>query len=213
MSLTKNILIADDHTIVLKGLTYIFRTNFPNCVIREAQSIQEVLHHVTNTNITHLILDLSFADGNSIDYIPTIIEENPLIYILVYSMASEDVFARKLLEMDTSGFLSKNSTETETVQALKIFMEGSIYKSTHLKNTLQESNKTPGENHFGKLSISELRVLGLILNGKRSKEISAEMHLANQTIATFKSRIFKKLGTNNIFEIKKIAELGGIRFP
>jgi len=212
MESLKKILIADDHAIVSKGLVYIFDLNFPDCAITEVATIKEALKQLSTKTFTHLILDLNLTDGYSLDYIPSIIEENPLLYILVYSMASEDIFARKLLAMNTSGFLSKASTGAEVVQALSIFLQGGVYKSKHLRASLNHLNNKAEENIFLKLSVSEHRVLNLILNGKRTKEISAELKLADQTIATFKSRIFKKLGTDNVFEIKKLAELNGINF-
>ena len=100
----KNIDKADDHAIVSKGLSYLFSLNFPECDITEASTIKEALKHLSTKSFTHLILDLNLSDGYSLDYIPRIIEENPLLYILVYSMASEDIFGRKLLGMNTSGF-------------------------------------------------------------------------------------------------------------
>jgi len=212
METIKKILIADDHTIVSKGLTYLFDLNFTDCNITEVSTMQESLKQLCDLSYTHLILDLNLKDGNSLDYIPKIIETNPHLHILVYSMASEDVFGKKLLEMDTSGFLSKASSEIEVLNALRIFLEGGVYKSRHLRNVLNHSDIKLGENIFLKLSASEHRVLDLILRGKRTKEISIELNVADQTIATFKSRIFKKLSTDNIFEIKKLAELNGINF-
>ncbi len=65
---------------------------------------------------------------------------------------------------------------------------------------------------FQHLSITELKVLGSILKGNKTKEIVSEMNVAQQTIATYKTRIFKKLGTDNIFDIQKLAELYNINF-
>jgi two-component system invasion response regulator UvrY len=209
MGISKKILLADDHAIVSKGLSYLFSLNFPECEITEARGLKEMLKLLSSDYFTHLILDLNLSDGCSLDYIPEIIKENPLLDILIYSMAPEDIFGRKILAMNTSGFLSKTASATEVVRAITIFLQGGVYKSSQLKQLLSHSESKIGDNIFLSLSASEFRVLALILKGKRTKEISNELKLADQTIGTFKSRIFKKLGTDNIFEINKLAELNG----
>jgi len=65
---------------------------------------------------------------------------------------------------------------------------------------------------FSNNCLSELKVLGLLLKGGKTKEISNELGVAQQTVTTFKTRIFKKLGTENILQIQKMAELHNINF-
>ena len=171
------------------------------------------MQRLPTDSFTHLILDLNLDDGSSLDVLPEILEKYPDLDILIYSMASEEVFGKKLLPFNISGFLSKKSEEGEIIQALKVFFEGGIYISKKLRKLRNQlSEKQTENNFFQSLSLNELKVLGLLLKGNKTKEIANEFNVAQQTIATYKSRIFKKLGTENIFEIQKLAELYNINF-
>ncbi|MGN6438368.1 MAG: response regulator transcription factor [Agriterribacter sp.] len=208
MESIKKILIADDHTIVSRGLYYLITLNFTGVHIGEVHSLRSLMTELSQNTYTHLILDLNLDDGNSMDVLPGIKQQYPGLLILIYSMVSEEVFGKKLMQYEISGFLSKKSSETEVVQALKVFLEGGIFVSKKLKGTFETPDGDRGaQNIFTSLSVSELKVLGMILKGSRTKEIAYELGVTQQTVATYKSRIFKKLGTDNIFDIQKLTEL------
>ena len=209
----RKILIADDHSIVSRGLHYLITLNFPNSQISEVGSLTDLLKKLPTDEFSHLILDLNLDDGNSIDILPEIIENYPDLLILIHTMASEEVFGKKLMQYNVSGFLSKKSTEAEILNALKVFLQGGIYISKKLRRSFDHREKEgDSKNAFNELSINELKVLSLILKGSRMKEIAGDLNVTQQTIATYKTRIFKKLGTSNIFEIQKMAELHNINF-
>ncbi len=85
MDKKKNILITEDHGIVCRGLYYLIMLNFPGCIIHEVASIKEMKLRLPAGNFTHLILDLTLPDGNSIDVLPGLIEQYPQLKILILS--------------------------------------------------------------------------------------------------------------------------------
>ena len=210
---TENIklLIADDHPIILKGLKYIILQYFPDYQFEEVSSVYELNKILGENTFTHLILDLNLNDGTALDVLPDISNSYPDLHILIYSMASEDIYARNLLNFRISGFLSKNSSEAEILNALRVFFEGGYYVSRSLKTKMQGLQK-PDTNIFSTLSTSELKVLSNMLKGYRSKEIASIMNVKPQTVTTYKSRIFEKLGTNNILDIQRLADLYNVNF-
>ena len=213
MTTVRKILIADDHSIVSRGLQYLITLNFENCAITQVYSLKDLLQTLPTDDFTHLILDLNLDDGNSIDVLPQITQKYPDILILIYSMASEEVFGKKLMQFNISGFLSKKSDESEVVRALQVFLQGGIFISRKLKRSIDSLDEDyTTHNVFADLSITELKVLGLVLKGLKTKEIATELSVTQQTIATYKSRRFKKLNTENVFEIQKLAELYNINF-
>jgi DNA-binding NarL/FixJ family response regulator len=213
MTTVRKILIADDHSIVSRGLQYLISLNFENCAITQVYSLKELLQTLPADEFTHLILDLNLDDGNSIDVLPQITQKYPDILILIYSMASEEVFGKKLMQFNISGFLSKKSDESEVVRALQVFLQGGIFISRKLKRSIDSLDEDyTTHNVFSDLSITELKVLGLVLKGFKTKEIAIELAVTQQTVATYKSRIFKKLNTENVFEIQKLAELYNTNF-
>ena len=213
MTTLKKILIADDHSIVSRGLHYLISLNFEDWNITQVPSLSELMNILPSGGFSHLILDLNLDDGNSIDKLPEITRLYPELAILIYSMASEEVFGKKLMQFNISGFLSKRSSESEIVRALTVFLQGGIFVSKKLKRVLDAAgDEGSNQNLFLSLSLTELKVLGLLLQGNKTKEIANVLGVTQQTIATLKTRIFKKLGTENIFEIQKMAELYSINF-
>jgi two-component system, NarL family, invasion response regulator UvrY len=209
----KKILLADDHSIVSRGLHYLIMLNFDDCHIGEVYSLRELMQRLQKEEFTHLILDLNLEDGNSMDVLPELIKKYADLSILIYSMASEEVFGLKLMQYNIAGFLSKKSTEQEIVRAIQVFLQGGIFVSRNLRRVIDTTNGGPGaDNIFRRLSLTELKVLGFLLKGLKTKEIAGELDVTQQTVATFKSRIFKKLGTENVLEIQKLAELHNMNF-
>ncbi len=197
------ILIADDHSIVSRGLYYLLTLHFSNLVINDVSSINALKKSLSATFYSHLILDINLDAESSIEELPSITTEYPDLKILVYSMASEDIYTKRVMQFDgVCGFLSKKADEQEMLVALRIFLNGGIYV-----NRKQKNNASASENVFLELSDTELIVLRKILSGIRSKEIAYSLNVTQQTIATYKTRIYKKLGTDNLFEIQKMAEL------
>jgi len=165
MDTIKKIIIADDHSIVSRGLNYLISLNFDNKTITEVSSLSDLMKALQAEEFTHLILDLNFDDGNSIEKIPEITSKYPGLLILIYSMASEEVFGKKLMQYNISGFLSKKSNETEIVRALQVFLEGGIFLSKKLRASLENKNPDQAEqNVFQQLSI---RIEGSGLTFKR----------------------------------------------
>lgn len=210
--MNKKILIADDHTIVSRGLLYLINMHFDAYNIDEVSSLKDLFKALEANDYDFLILDINLSDGSSVEHIPGIISKYPLLSILVHSMMAEEVYAKKLMQMGISGFLKKNSTEKETIEALDAFLSGEKYMSRSLKESFFNGKGSNDENIFNRLSITELKVLGLFLKGHRLKEIAAELNVAQQTIATYKARAFKKLGTENVFEIKRLSEIYNVNF-
>lgn len=205
-----SLLIADDHPIILKGLRHLILQHFPSYAFDNTSSIFEMEQALANKKYTHLILDLHLTDGTTLDVLPRIKTTYPDLHILVYSMASEDIYARKLLSLNVSGFLSKSAQESEIVHALRIFFNGGYYISHTLR--AMELASDGSQNRFKTLSTSELKVLSMVLKGYKGKEIAAQLNVKPQTVTSYKSRIFSKLGTSNILDIQKIADLYNINF-
>ena len=200
------ILIADDHSVIRTGLRYLLDRILPKLAIEEADSCHGLHTVLATQSFTHLILDLQLGDCNSMEVIPTIVEQFPDLRILVYTMASEAAFAQRLVQIGVHGFLSKEADEEIARKALDAFLFRGAYLSDELKLLTRENPDKPA-NPFDELSDREMTVLIYLLQGLRVKEISAKLDLRMSTIATYKVRIFEKLGVNNLADMQRLAEL------
>ena len=207
----QKILLADDHSITRRGLKYLLTTHFPGNDIEETQSIADTISYLKKNQPEFAIFDLQLSDGNMLEVLPDIIAQYPQLQILIYSMSSEEIYGKRLLQMGSKGFLRKNADEEEVIRALRSFLSGQNYISHNLNNTLisdlRNHKSKSADNPFIGLSNREVEVTHHLLIGKGIKEISGQMHLHANTVVTYKNRIFEKLSIHNIIELTNLAKL------
>ena len=204
------ILIADDHVIIRRGLTFLLDTYIGQFEIIEAESTHEIVPLIEKHNFTHLILDMQLQDGNVMEIFSDLRKKYPKVKTLIYTMSPEDIFGRRMIQMGADGFLSKLSQEEEVLHALKLFIEGKGYISTNLQDniTAYKNPKTRvSKSPFEQLSMRETEVLMRLLKGQGIKEISKELDIKNNTAATFKARLYDKLQVSNLIDLQNLATI------
>ena len=206
MNIQKQILLADDHVIIRRGMKVLMDNYFKRETIIEADSTAQILMALKEYPITHMILDMQLQDANVIEILPQLRSLYPNIPILIYTMSAEDVFGNRMLQMGAQSFLSKQSDEQEVIKALDLFFQGRPYVSTHLQELMNQSTNTHA-NPLLSLSDRELSVLNRLLKGETVKEISQQLDIKATTVATYKARIFEKLSVSNIIDLQNISEL------
>ena len=206
MNIQKQILLADDHVIIRRGMKVLMDNFFRREIIIEADSTLQILAALKEHPITHMILDMQLQDANVIEILPQLRTMYPNIPILIYTMSSEDIFGSRMLQMGAQSFLSKQSDEQEVIKALDLFFQGKPYVSAHLQELMNQSNNTHA-NPLLSLSDRELSVLNRLLKGETVKEISQQLDIKATTVATYKARIFEKLSISNIIDLRTISEL------
>lgn len=204
------ILIADDHAVIRTGMKYLLAKHFNHKEVEEADSCATMSAKLKEDAFSHLILDLQLGDCNSMDIIQATLSMHPKLSVLVYTMSPENIYGKRLLQMGVLGFLSKQENEETVLRALNLFLLGRSYVSEELKNTLQleHTNKTgQANNPFDELSEREMAVFRYLLQGMRVKEISNRLDLKMSTVATYKVRIFEKLGVENLADMQRLADV------
>lgn len=203
------ILLADDHAIIRLGMKFILDSQFNNCSADEVEDCKCLLEMLRKKVYSHLILDLQLQDCNVINIFSGIRSEFPELQILIYTMSPEEIFGKRLLQLGASGFLSKQSHETEVKRALRLFLMGRRYISDMLQEQFRREAESivKSQNPFVDLSEREMAVAHNLLKGKGVKEIAGELNLKSTTVATYKARIFDKMGVNNMSELHSVARM------
>jgi two-component system invasion response regulator UvrY len=203
------ILLADDHVIIRRGLKFILDANFSGGVVVETDSAKDMMKLLHERTFSHLILDMQLQDANILEVFARVRQLQPNASILVYTMSPEETFGRRMMQLGADGFLSKQSSEEEVIKALGLFFAGRKYISTALQDFLTDHSfrKVTSENPIENLSERELHVLEYLLRGQGVKEIAVHLDLKATTVATYKARIFDKLGVSNIIDLKEVTTL------
>jgi two-component system, NarL family, invasion response regulator UvrY len=201
-------LIADDHSIVRMGLRLMLEDKYPFVHIDEAENGDSIVEKIKQHEYDLLVLDFQMPNTDTFDIISYLLARREDFKILIYSMASEKLYAGKLLKAGVKGFLSKEATSAELLKAVEVVLAHGIYASEQVRaNSLNDTveGATTG-NPFTGLSDKEIGVLNYLIQGKNTKEISTLSNLQMSTISTHKFRIFRKLNVTNMVELIELAK-------
>lgn len=193
-------LVADDHSIVRMGLRLMLESDYPDVLIDEAENGNEIVERVKSVRYDLLILDFQMPNTDTFHLIENVLARDESLAILMYSMASEKIYAGKLLKAGVKGFLSKEAPNTELLKAVQVVLGGGMYASEQ-EGSNDAQSLTAAGNPFSLLSNKEMDVLAYMVQGKTTKEMSTLLNLQLSTVSTHKFRIFRKLNVNNVVEL------------
>ncbi len=200
-----NIIIADDHSMVRKGMKMLLRTQL-NCKnVNEVSSCNELMIELRKKECSHLILDVIFSDGTALEVVPTIRKLYPVIKIMIFSMQLVEVYADAFKQYNVHYYLSKSLNEEKSLKYITGFLNNEQNHSHSVKELHQK-------NPFTILAPRELEILHYLLNGHHTNDIANTLNLSTSTISTVKKRIFEKTETATITQLLELAMLYNISF-
>jgi two-component system, NarL family, invasion response regulator UvrY len=198
------ILLADDHSMIRKGMKLFLQLNLGHSDIEEAGSCNELMSKLSKQKFTHLILDIILTDGSTLEVIPNIIKVYPSLMIMAFSMQPAEIYGEALRNYGINCYLSKTVGEEEMFQVLKSFLNNE--QISHRKKLQPESNP------FTTLAPRELEILHYLLKGFGTKTIAEVLNLRMSTISTIKHRIYEKTKAVNIKELIELATLYNVNY-
>ncbi|MEO5967404.1 MAG: response regulator transcription factor [Ferruginibacter sp.] len=192
------ILIADDHSVVRKGLRQILMEGFPASEIEEVGDAEEMISKVIQSSWDVIISDLSMPGRSGLEALQQIKQINPKIPVLILSIHPEEQYAIRVLKAGASGYLSKDMAPDELVKAVEKVMLGKKYITASIAEKLasmfdQDGDKKAHEN----LSDREFIVLKMLAKGKTVSEIAENLFLSVTTVSTYRARIMTKMNLKN----------------
>ena len=200
------IVIADDHAIVRKGLKLILETEFGQVSLDEAGSGDELIEIIREKNYDIIILDISMPGKDVLDTLRMIKNIKPNIPILIFSMNPEKAFAVRMLRSGASGYINKDCSHDELIDAIKKVVAGRGYISPTLSELLaaeiRDNSEKPVHN---KLSDREFQVMCMIATGLNLEEIAEKLFLSKNTVSNHRNSIMKKLNLRNNSDITSYA--------
>jgi two-component system invasion response regulator UvrY len=196
------VLIADDHSVVRRGVREILEEALLNLEVHEASSASETLKVVREDVFDIVLLDISFPDGSGLDVLRQIRAFSPQIRVLLLSMYPEEQYAQRALRLGAVGYLTKDSAPNELVTAIQKVAVGGKYITQALAERLaeeigEEVEKSPQET----LSNREFQVLTRLGAGRSIHEIAVELSLSPKTVSTYRCRLLEKLNLKSEADI------------
>jgi len=196
------VLIADDHSIVRRGVREILEEALHSLEVYEASSAAETLKVIREDVFDIVLLDISFPDGSGLDVLRQIRDFSPQIRVLLLSMYPEEQYAQRALRLGAVGYLTKDSAPNELVAAIQKVAVGGKYITQALAERLaDEIGKEVRKSPLETLSNREFQVLTRLGAGRSIHEIAVELSLSPKTVSTYRSRLLEKLNLKSEADI------------
>ena len=188
------ILIVDDHPIVRAGLRRIAEDDRGISVTGEAASGDDALRALHQLIADVVLLDVSMPGPPFTETLRRLREEQPTVRILVLSAHPEDQWAVRALRGGASGYLTKDHSPEQLLDAIRRVHRGGRYVSPSLAERLaaQLGQDFVGAPHE-QLSDREFDVLRGLGSGRTVKEVAASLGLSPKTVSTYRTRLMEKL--------------------
>ena len=188
------VLIVDDHPIVRAGLRRIAEDDRGISVTGEAASGDDALSALTRTVADVILLDVSMPGSPFTDTLRRLREQHPTVRILVLSAHPEDQWAVRALRGGASGYLTKDLSPEQLLDAIRRVHRGGRYVSPALAERLaaQLGQDFVGAPHE-QLSDREFDVLRGLGTGRTVKEVAALLGLSPKTVSTYRTRLMEKM--------------------
>ncbi len=205
-----NILVADDHSIVRAGINKLISLNFDDVTLDHASNGEELLSLFSSHNYDIIIMDISMPGVNHINFVKSLLQLKSDARIIVFSRWDEEIFGKYFLKAGAMSYVCKKLDIKELLNAIKEVLKDRRYVTSGIRYSIQDDYLNSQSSHdINSLSKRELEILNLMFEGNSNKQIGAILNIAPTSVSTYRKRIFEKMGTENIFQIKDLYYLVG----
>jgi two-component system, NarL family, response regulator NreC len=196
------VVIADDHSVVRRGLRQVLDADGGFDVLAEASDLDSARRYVRGHHPDVLVLDLNMPGGSTLEEIPGIRAEFPETQIVVLTMQDEPAYARHALGAGALGYVLKEAAEAELVEAIRRAAAGDSYLNPRLGARMAAA---PPPGPPDGLSEREVDVLRLIALGHTNTEIAEQLYLSVRTVETHRAHVQQKLRLGSRSELVRYA--------
>ena len=198
-----NILIADDHSLVLEGFNKVLQDMPEDINIESFTTGEEVCRKLETNHFDIYIIDLKLPDMDGFDLIEHIRSMHSEAKILVCTMNEDTWIINRLIKMNVDGIVFKNSSIEHIGIAVQNISTGKKYfcpRFDYLKKRFEAFRKKAGKRTMN-LTPRELEALGYIIEGMTTREIAEKMGVSDNAVEGFRKGLFEKTGVRNVAQL------------
>lgn len=208
-----NILLVDDHQIVIDGLRGLLEGEENIGVLYEAQNGAETIRIATEEPVDLILLDINLPDKSGFDICQTLKARENCPRIIALTMYSNAGYINKMIKAGVDGYLLKNTGRDELLNAIKTIMSGERYFSKEVMDSLvsgmNQVKKPKTSDFIQKLTRREKEILQLITEEMTTDEIAGKLFISATTVITHRKSLLRKLNAKNVAGlVKKAFEFG-----
>jgi DNA-binding NarL/FixJ family response regulator len=193
-----SIFIADDHKLIRETWAYILNKDSRFKVIGSCSNSVDAVKMCGELHPQVILMDINMAPFSGIEATRRIREVSPRSQIIGVTMHTQPSYARKMLQLGASGYVTKNSSKEEMVNAILEVSKGNKFICEEIKELFSEAQEDPHSvAAINTLTEREMDVINLIKQGSSSKDISLKLDISIKTVEVHRHNILKKLKLKN----------------
>ena len=211
------VLLAEDHTIVRKGLRSLLEDEDAIEVIGEAQDGREAVGKAGQLLPDVVLMDIAMPGLNGLEATRQIKKLFPQVGVLILTMHTTEEYILQVLQAGASGYVVKQAAPSELVLAIHAVYRGDNFLSPSISRGVIEEyiRRTEGmiENSYDRLTNREREVLQLVAEGYSSREIGELLFISEKTVETHRSHLMDKRDLHSTAELTRYAIRKGVISP
>jgi len=199
--------IIDDHGIVLQGVSMLFKQQKGYDVLFAINNLADGLEALNSNPPQVLFLDINIKGDDGLEAIKVIKKKNTSVKIIMLTSFEETALAKTALRNGADGYLLKDASESEFLEATGAVLNGQQYIQKSVQDLLLKDAMGQKKDNFyiPKLTRREKEILQLIVDEKTTQEIADTLFLSVSTVETHRMNLISKLGVKNAAGLVKIA--------
>ncbi|HEX5230496.1 MAG TPA: response regulator transcription factor [Bryobacteraceae bacterium] len=209
------ILLADDHTVMRRGLRLLLENQPEFEVVAEAADGHQAVERAEATQPDVIVLDVAMPNLSGIEAAQRIHAASPEAGIVILSMHSDESYVLRALRAGAKGYLLKDSAEGDLIDAIKSVHEGRTFFSGEITRMLmddyvREIRSRGVEDSYDLLTSREREILQLLAEMKSNKDIAQRLNLSLYTVETHRRNLQEKLNLHSLAELILYAVRKGV---
>jgi len=197
------VLLADDHVVFTDGIVQLFQGRFD--VVGTVADGSLLLDAVARLHPDVIVMDISMPKLSGLEALRQLKARQDQTKVIFLTMHAEAKLAAEALRVGAKGFLVKESSGAELINAVDAVLQGRTYLTSALTEEVLALTASPADPAAVTLSARQREVLRLIVNGQRMKEIAATLNLSPRTVETIKYDMMRDLNVHSTAELVRYA--------
>ena len=209
------ILLADDHTVMRRGLRLLLESQPEFKVVAEASDGRQAVEQAETAQPDVAVLDIAMPNLSGIEAAQRMTAALPQVAIVILSMHSDEGYVLRALKAGVKGYVLKDAAEGDLMEAIKAVHQGKTFFSPEISRMLVEDYvreiRTRGaEDSYDLLTSREREILQLLAERKSNKDIALVLNLSPYTVETHRRNLQEKLNLHSFAELILYAVRKGV---
>ena len=193
--------ITDDHYMVIEGIRSLLQAEERIEWLGHAMNGASCMAFLQQHQPDIVLLDINLPDVSGIDLCKQIRQKYPNVRVIGLSSMSQQSYIQTMMQQGASGYILKNATREEIIEAIDVVMAGRTYLSLEAATVVKNS----GDTTIPVLTRREKEVLGHIAEGLTNNEIADKLFISTTTVDTHRKNLLSKFRVKNTASLIRMA--------